>query len=250
MLNCKICNSSTIFLFGAIILHKFHAEYYRCTNCEFVFIKDPIWLEEAYTKAISDYDTGILIRNEKFSDKLSHILKKNYNKNATYLDFGGGYGIFVRMMRDRGYNFFWYDQFCENLFAKEYDFDIKTGGHFELISAIEVFEHLPNPLNTLDELFMLTDDLFFTTELVPNNNNLTNINDWHYFAPDYGQHIGFYTIKTLETIALKLNKYFYSDKKQVHLFSSKKFKSNPVKSNKVYNYIRKRIYFTFKGYSN
>jgi hypothetical protein len=39
-------------------------------------------------------------------------------KNGTFVDIGGGYGLLTRLMRDRGFDFYWKDPHCENIFAK------------------------------------------------------------------------------------------------------------------------------------
>jgi 2-polyprenyl-3-methyl-5-hydroxy-6-metoxy-1,4-benzoquinol methylase len=36
--------------------------------------------------------------------------KKHGIQPENFLDFGGGYGVFTRWMRDEGYDFFHYDQ--------------------------------------------------------------------------------------------------------------------------------------------
>jgi hypothetical protein len=50
----------------------------------------------------------------------------------------GGYGMFVRLMRDGGFDFHREDPLCDNLFAQ--GFDRQDDGTFELVTAFEVFE--------------------------------------------------------------------------------------------------------------
>ena len=55
--------------------------------------------------------------------------------------------MFVRIMRDKGFNFYRQDIHCQNLFAKHFDIsNIKITEKFDLLTAIEVFEHLEDPM--------------------------------------------------------------------------------------------------------
>jgi hypothetical protein len=54
------------------------------------------------------------------------------------------------MMRDKGFNFYLHDTFCNNLFAKHFDIsDLPNYNSFDLLTAFEVFEYLENPIDEL-----------------------------------------------------------------------------------------------------
>ncbi len=42
-----------------------------------------------------------------------------------FLDYAGGYGVFTRLMRDIGFDFYWHDPYTQNLFANGFEKDIK-----------------------------------------------------------------------------------------------------------------------------
>jgi len=48
-------------------------------------------------------------RNISSSKITAVILFFLFKKFGKFLDFGGGYGIFTRLMRDIGFDFYWYD---------------------------------------------------------------------------------------------------------------------------------------------
>ena len=240
-IECKICSLESQKIFSTNkILNKYNADYFKCNNCGFIFISDCFWLKEAYSSPIHNIDTGIIKRNYKFSSILSKLLKKEYNDALKYLDYGAGYGIFVRMMRDKGYNFYWYDKYSKNLFAKDFSFNPQNKNKFELLSLIEVLEHSPNPLDFFSDLFEHSNDIFFTTEII-RNNNIQSIDDWHYFAPMAGQHISFFSIKSLQIIAKKFNKNIYSDGKQIHLITNKKLNNNIFKKSTINRFIVNKL---------
>ena len=79
-------------------------------------------------------------------------------RGARFLDYGGGYGLFVRMMRDRGFDFYRQDIHCENILADQFDLmDLPAGSKFAMLTAIEVFEHLQDPVAELGYMLQLSD---------------------------------------------------------------------------------------------
>lgn len=53
------------------------------------------------------------------------LVKKFYGTESYFLDYGGGYGIFTRMMRVLGYDWAGYDKFAKNLAAQRFEYDEK-----------------------------------------------------------------------------------------------------------------------------
>jgi hypothetical protein len=119
-------------------------------------------------------------------------------------------------MRDKGFNFFRFDTYCENYFARTFDDDSKT--QYELVTSFEVFEHLVDPLNEIEKMLKKGRNIFFSTELQPES----DIENWWYIMPETGQHISLYTLKSLEFIANKYNLNLYSNGSTFHLLTDKK----------------------------
>jgi hypothetical protein len=97
------------------MLGKYEAKYYQCSDCQFIQTEEPFWLEEAYKDAITKLDIGLVYRNENITPIISTIIQLLFSKSKRFIDYGGGYGLFVRMMRDRGFDFYRQDIYCENL---------------------------------------------------------------------------------------------------------------------------------------
>jgi hypothetical protein len=190
--------------------------------------EEPYWLEEAYKSPITDDDVGILRRNLVIRDLLSKFINDNFDKSAEILDFAGGYGILTRLMRDEGYNFYHTDKYCPNLFAKEFDIlqqsQKRQNKKFDLITAIEVVEHLPNIYTVFDELFKLGDNIIFTTKLQPSN-NIEDLENWYYLIPNTGQHISFHTQESLNVIAKHYKAKIYSKGGFLHFITKNKQKN-------------------------
>jgi len=242
-MKCNICQSNMTKSFENLVLDKYEAEYFQCPNCGFLQVKNPTWLEEAYSDAICATDIGLLNRNIHLSKKLTSFLYFNSDVTKPNLDVGGGLGVLTRLMRDNGLDFYWSDLYCENQFAQGFSRE-ESQKSFESLSFFEVFEHLENPTNFLDELFSKYDfnSLIFSTELF--HGEAPKPKDWWYYTFHTGQHIAFYQLKTLETIATKYGVNLYSHK-GIHVFSKKKLNRFIVKlslgkfSNLIFPFINK-----------
>lgn len=224
---CKVCNLKMNKIFTQRILGKHNISYFHCNNCGFLQTEKPYWLDESYSIAITSLDIGLVNRNIQYSNVVENILYKYFDKNAKFLDFAGGYGMFTRIMRDKGFDFYHEDKHCDNLFAKHFEIgDLKKEDKkFELVTAFELMEHIENPFKELDYIFSITDNFLFSTELIP----AQELEKWWYLGVEHGQHISFYTKKCLGEIAKKYGKKYYTngclhfmtDKKYLNIFLEK-----------------------------
>jgi len=238
--NSRITGGSTEELFTATVLTNHRVKYYRCNETGFIQTEQPYWLDEAYSDAITALDIGLLSRNIQKVEVAQRVLRVIAEPTSRFLDFGGGYGIFVRLMRDRGYPFELFDTHCQPLFAKHHrlanlDFDCD---HFGCVTAWEVFEHLVDPSRTIAELLQISDRLLFSTVLVPEPCP-ASAKDWWYFTPETGQHISFFTLQSLQWIADQLGIRLYSDGVANHLFSKEELSVNPLATAKWRSHVKR-----------
>ncbi len=237
----KITGGPVDYLFSAKILSKYDVKYFKCRESGFIQTEPPHWLEEAYQSAIVSLDVGLAQRNEEIASITKKIFARYFPDGKKYLDYGGGYGQYVRMMRDRGYNFYLYDAYAENLYARFFEIkDIEKckAREFEVVTAFEVFEHLENPLQIIEKLFTMSDSILFSTEVVPDK-MVAAEKDWWYFVPETGQHIAFYTMRSLQIIADRFGATLYSNKVNMHLLTKKTFKTDPFVYLKSFKRFRK-----------
>ncbi|WP_051664131.1 class I SAM-dependent methyltransferase [Dyadobacter crusticola] len=222
----KITGGETELLFSAKILQKYDVNYYRCKETGFIQTEEPYWLDEAYQSAITKLDVGLVRRNCNLAYLTEKLLIKFFDYNERFLDYAGGYGLFTRMMRDKGFKFYHTDQFCANLFAEYFDLNQLTGNtQFELVTAFEVFEHLVDPYREINDILQLADNILFTTEILPEN--IDRIADWYYISGETGQHISFYTIEALQYLARQFGCYFYTNGTTTHLFTKRFLETDP-----------------------
>jgi len=219
-LKCKVCESNSHHFAQGKIMGKYDVDYFQCSNCGFVQTEEPYWLEEAYSQPIASSDVGLAFRNLSFSQITQNLLFNFFNHQSRFLDYGGGYGLFVRLMRDAGFDFYWLDKFCQNIFAQGFESDGAANNQFELVTAFEVFEHLVHPIDELEILLKKSRNILFSTELLPQSNPKPD--EWWYYVLHEGQHVSLYTAKALSIIATKFNLNFYSNASSLHLLTEKK----------------------------
>ena len=218
--HCKICNAGTNAFGEAMVMGKYLASYRRCTSCGFLFVENPHWLQEAYSDAITSTDMGTVSRADRNSLITKATIDVFYRTSKTYLDYGAGYGMFVRRMRDLGYDFHAYDLHCHNMFSEQVALASLEGKHYDLSTAFEVFEHLENPMDVTTLLLAVADHVLITTEILPEP--IPPLDEWWYFGPEHGQHISFYTLTSLKAMADTGSRFLYTNGLNIHLFSRKR----------------------------
>tara|TARA_R110001592_G_scaffold155601_2_gene385546 strand:+ start:1735 stop:2532 length:798 start_codon:yes stop_codon:yes gene_type:complete len=216
---CPITGNVMTHAFSETLLNKYKVNYFYCEESGFLKAEKPYWLEEAYQDAIANTDTGLVARNLKNSEWLEPILHNLFDANSKFVDVSGGYGLLTRCLRDRGFDCFSIDVYCQNLFASA--FEPPEGISANCLFAFEVLEHIENPYDFLVENFskyscnsILFSTLTFDGEL-PNK-------DWWYYSFETGQHISFFQPKTLKLMGEKLGVYYYNLSPELHFYSKDK----------------------------
>lgn len=234
-MNCKICQTPAKFTFCGKILNKYDVDYFECPHCGYLQTEEPYWLNEAYASPINSSDTGIIERNKintRIVISTLFLLKK---LNEKVVDYAGGYGVLVRMLRDVGVDAYWIDKYCDNLFARGFEFN--SDGGVGMVAAFEVMEHFINPVDEIEKLFSISPNLLLSTVLLPSPTPAEN--DWWYYGINHGQHIGFFRVKTLQYLANKFNKKLLTNGISYHLFYDGK--SIPYWNWRVVNILTKHL---------
>lgn len=215
---CPISNKPMMPAFIKMLLGKYEVNYYYCEESGLLKTEKPYWLDEVYQNAINDMDTGLVERNIDNSNMLGAILHCLNVEQGRLLDIAGGYGLLTRLMRDKGYNCYTTDKYCENLFAKTFEPD--TDFKADVLFAFEVLEHIDNPLDFLSAAFNTyhCKTIIFST-LTFTDNNIPPL-DWWYYAFEGGQHITFYQPRTLKMLADKLGCQYIMLNNNLHIITN------------------------------
>jgi SAM-dependent methyltransferase len=218
---CNICGSSTDPAGGVYgrFSHR-HFALRRCGTCGFAFVDDP-WLDFAaiYNDAyyhgngadpLVDYVTELerperALRRYEWSgihERVRTLIA--LQRGARWLDYGCGAGGLVRYLRGTaGYDVLGYEQGWSVPRLREHnipfleEIDLAAhAGNFDVVTAIEVLEHVRNPLEELHRMRSLLRPgglLFLTTgNAQPYAGKLRS---WRYVIPEI--HISFFEPRTL-----------------------------------------------------
>lgn len=216
---CSICGSTTEPFGSAVVLSRYDVGYWRCTRCGAVRTEPPYWLEEAYQTPLAAIDVGVIARNLVLAARTQVVIQQWFRPDAEFLDFGGGYGILVRLMRDRGFDFRWQDKYATNLVSRGFEAATGSATKFELVTAFELLEHLTDPVAELEAMLRLGSSFLFSTELLPKDSPRPG--SWWYYAPQAGQHVTFYTRESLRILAGRLGLNLATDGRNLHLMSKR-----------------------------
>ena len=214
--HCRVCGHQVKELPFSALIRGALVYYFECDHCSYVQTQHPTWLEEAYAQPINPSDTGIMVRNIQNVELVISTLALLGSRRGRVIDCAGGYGLLVRMLRDKGINAFWSDQYASNLLCSGFEYQ---GGHADLVTAFEAFEHFVDPGSEAKRLASIAPNILLTTSIIPFPT--PSPDQWWYYGLEHGQHIGFFRMKTLEYLAFSLGLHLTSDRSSVHLLSKK-----------------------------
>jgi SAM-dependent methyltransferase len=196
--------------------------YARCANCGFCFAPEfAAWtlddfeqkiyndeylqVDPDYAEARPRHHAGNLIA--MLGDR-AHALK--------HLDYGGGSGALAQILRDANWRSTSYDPFVDRSTG------VEQLGKFDLITAFEVFEHVPDVNELMSNLCsLLSPDglVLFSTLLSDGNIQQNQRLTWWYASPRNG-HISLYSNDSLAILAQKSDLNFASYSAGFHVFFS------------------------------
>ena len=209
--NCPICHSQVRLFSNFLIQGKIGGRYLKCTSCNFIHAENPSWLEGSFTDALNSLDIGSVDRCNIVADFVEVLANSLKVDNPKVLDWGGGYGLLTRILRDRGVRCTHYDPYTEPLFAN--NIKLQSDARFDLIVLSEVMLHMTDPISTLTELLKISDNIMFTAVIAPPD--VTP--DWWYFMPDTGQHVAIFSQQTIPELGAALKVNTLSDNQFFHL---------------------------------
>ncbi len=216
---CRVCRAASHRVFELTLVDRHRAGYYYCESCGFTQTERPMWLEEAYAEPIHRSDTGVIERNLDAQGVVAVFTSLARIKDGLCVDYGGGYGVFTRLMRDIGVRFLHHDPLSQNLLARGFEWE---SGRPVLCTALEVLEHFVDPvaefsrINQMGPEFVIASTVVNAAEGPPDP-------DWWYLAPQSGQHVGFFQKRTLSLLGQENGFPHVLSGSMYHLFSRRPF---------------------------
>ena len=197
---CKVCGAPTV-PFGAkdfnrnceevrgLQLPELGAaiEYHRCTRCGLIFTGAfDDWRDEDFAAHI--YGEGYGAVDPDYAESRPVNMAKGIGdlfaayRDRRVLDYGGGNGRFAEELRRKGFgSVTTYDRFSP-AFAR------RPEGRFDLITALETLEHMPDPLaGAADIASLLAPGGLIATSTLLQPANIGQIGvEWWYIGPRNG----------------------------------------------------------------
>ena len=190
---CPLCLSDDTFRFFT----DKKRDYYRCHNCQLVFVPTNQHLSNNAEKAIYDYhqnqidDAGY----RQFLSRLVIPMLDRLTVPANGLDYGCGPGpLLARLFTEQGHHMEIFDPY----YAPNKDILLE---HYDFVTCTEVIEHFRQPNLELHKLFALLKPdgiLGIMTKLVIDAEAFSR---WHY--KNDSTHISFFCRDTLQWLATK-----------------------------------------------
>jgi SAM-dependent methyltransferase len=220
--SCPVCFASTQLL-GSVDFNKSCAEadglrlppanrpvaYHRCLSCAHVFAPEfQAWSPQDFAEHIYNADYATVDPHYLGARAEANLqsLTNSFGHAPTHirhLDYGGGTGTLSKLLAAAGWNSRSIDPFGDPSDTPS----LPTGQRFNLITAIEVFEHHPHPQALMQSLAQLLDDggVLLVSTFVNDAGTVgpmdpTNPLAWWYCAPRNG-HVSLYSTRSLSTLA-------------------------------------------------
>lgn len=228
---CKICNADS-YLFDVVDFNKFcnQIDYYssglsgvpiyyrKCENCGLIFTTSLDSLDKQgfaefvynddYVKYDPDYVEKRPKQNADFLDEFLAPIKPSVKG----LDYGSGNGLTASILAKDGWDFSACDPISNPIPASE------SFGGFNVISAIEVFEHIPFPIAGMEDLlsYAAADCVLIVGTLTTDNQMTNSRLDWWYAGPRNG-HVTLHSEASLRLLFAKYGFSCYSPSSSLHI---------------------------------
>ena len=194
--------------------------YSLCKQCGFCFLPELMhWTHEQFREKIynSEYilvDPDYLItRPQENASTLVSVFGDRAHL-FTHLDYGGGNGLLSQLLTKANFRSTSFDPFVDT------STKIENLGKFDLITAFEVFEHIPNISQLMHDLSsLLTPNgiILFSTLLSDGNIHPKQRLNWWYASPRNG-HISLFSRQALFIIAQNYGFNFGSFSDNLHIY--------------------------------
>jgi SAM-dependent methyltransferase len=177
--------------------------YLLCSGCGFCFAPDICaWPIEEFERRIYndryiEVDPDYVEARPRNTLAIMQAIFRSPGPSVRHLDYGGGNGLLSRLLREAGWNSVSYDPV-----ADRNNINPAQLGRFELISAFEVFEHVPDVQALMRNLrALLVEDGLVIFSTLPSDGNIHpgRALTWWYASPRNG-HISIFSHASLDIL--------------------------------------------------
>lgn len=196
----------------------------ECNLCASLFLPEPVWLEATTALVPSESDVGA-VRRALMIERVCRRLTTTrvIARGSRIMDFGSGSGLLVRLLRDHRFDAVGFEQYRTPIFASSHHVrrleDVQNS--FDLVTLIEVLEHLADPVEELQRLqFYLTQSGGFLISTLLYDTTRHGA-DWWYLDPRVGEHVTFLSSTGMRVLADRLHLHLRSFSDSLHYVGPK-----------------------------
>jgi len=202
---CVFCDCDRLEPQFALPILGRSAQWMRCGRCRSIQVSRVDWLDEAYRDLGVNIDTGCAQRSILCSLYVRAMRAAGLlGRRGKVIDFGAGNGLLVRLLRDQGFEALGYDRYVRAIDCAGFTVEtLDAGTHHEaeLVTAIDVLEHLPYPRRTLADIAANLAPQGLVLLRTPLCQPKVHGVDWEHLGGEHGQHISFATREGLQHLA-------------------------------------------------
>jgi len=177
--------------------------YHACPNCKFIFttffdrFPPDWWRRFVYNEQYVEIDPEYIDKRPRVNAiEIRNLLRGR--RDVVGLEFGGGSGLTAALLREKGFAFDSFDPYGVN------DVDSSRRGQYNFCSAIEVFEHLHDPVRSLEDIVGMCSKGPLTVLIKTSTTDATvsprSRLSWWYAGPRNG-HISLFSKAALQLLA-------------------------------------------------
>ena len=171
MMKCHACNSKS-----ESRLFKKEIEYFQCKYCLTLF--SGALPNDNMVGGGFEVERNTQQNEDRFKRFLDLV-----SRDSKFLDYGCGHGMLVDYLKSKKINSFGYDKYNP-------EYELLSETNFDLISMVEVIEHLSHPFSELDQIDSLMKSggiLYIETSFVDvaKEENIP-LKDFFYIEPSVG----------------------------------------------------------------
>ncbi len=194
--------------------------FFRCQECQLLFVH-PVYdaseiYDETYFKGgshgfgFSNYETDKLASSRYLTKLLKWALRKCNENNPRLLDVGAANGFFLTVCNDEGIEaegieisqeaVDWAEKLGRKVMCSTIE-DFKTNQRYEVVSALDVLEHIPRPVEFIQNVRELLVERGIFLINVPYEGSFSaklSGKKWHAFLPP--EHWFYFNKKSLRQI--------------------------------------------------
>jgi len=194
--------------------------YFLCEKCNFCYAPSICeWTlkefsERIYNDQYIEVDPDYKVQRPEANAANLTAMFKGKESELRHLDYGGGNGCLSDCVIKSGWKSNSYDPFYDK------DLNVSSLGKFNLITAFEVFEHVPdvNELMSQISLLLEADGIMMFSTLLSDDDVAKNKRlNWEYVAPRNG-HISLFSKASLSQLATNYKFEFGSFSNLFHVF--------------------------------